>query len=50
LFIVHLVSFCGRFSLHRFSRDGALSGAEIVRGPLLYVRPPDLTYTDRIKY
>ena len=26
-------------------RDGALSGAEVTRGPLAFVRPPDLTYT-----
>ncbi len=37
-----------QFELYDANKDGALSGAEIVRGPLLYVRTPDLTYTDRI--
>jgi glyoxylase-like metal-dependent hydrolase (beta-lactamase superfamily II) len=36
------------FSLYDFNKDGALSGAEIVRGPINNVRAPDLTYTDRI--
>ena len=36
------------FSLYDADRDGALSGAEITRGPLLNVRAPDLTYTDRV--
>ena len=37
-----------QFELYDANKDGALSGAEILRGPLLYVRSPDLTYTDRI--
>jgi glyoxylase-like metal-dependent hydrolase (beta-lactamase superfamily II) len=36
------------FSLYDADKDGSLSGAEIVRGPILNVRPPDLTYTDRM--
>ncbi len=37
-----------QFALYDANRDGALSGAEVTRGPLAYVIPPDLTYTDRI--
>src|SRR5688572_6613843 len=29
------------------NRDGLLSGAEVVRGPVSFVRPPDTTYTDK---
>lgn len=29
--------------------DGVLSGAEIMRGPVSYVRPPDITFTDEIE-
>ena len=36
------------FSLYDADRDGALSGAEIARGPIQYVRAPDITYTDRL--
>lgn len=36
------------FSLYDANHDEVLSGAEIVRGPIEYVRPPDLTYTDRM--
>jgi len=36
------------FSLYDANKDGALSGAEVVRGPIEFVRPPDLTYTDRM--
>ena len=36
------------FALYDFNKDGALSGAEIVRGPINNVRAPDLTYTDRL--
>ena len=36
------------FSLYDADKDGSLSGAEITRGPLLNVRAPDLTYTDRM--
>ena len=37
-----------QFALHDANGDGALSGAEITRGPLAFVRPPDLTYADRL--
>jgi glyoxylase-like metal-dependent hydrolase (beta-lactamase superfamily II) len=36
------------FSLYDADHDGALSGAEIARGPIEFVRAPDLTYTDRL--
>jgi glyoxylase-like metal-dependent hydrolase (beta-lactamase superfamily II) len=36
------------FSLYDADHDGFLSGAEIVRGPIEYVRAPDLTYTERL--
>jgi len=36
------------FSLYDADRDGALSGAEIVRGPIQFVRAPEITYTDRL--
>ncbi len=36
------------FSLYDTNKDGALSGAEVTRGPLEFVRAPELTYTDRI--
>jgi glyoxylase-like metal-dependent hydrolase (beta-lactamase superfamily II) len=36
------------FSMYDTNKDGSLSGAEIVRGPLEFVRAPDLTYTDRL--
>ena len=36
------------FSLYDADKDGALSGAEIARGPIQYVRAPDITYTDRL--
>jgi glyoxylase-like metal-dependent hydrolase (beta-lactamase superfamily II) len=36
------------FSMYDANQDGALSGAEVVRGPLQYVRAPDLTYTERM--
>jgi glyoxylase-like metal-dependent hydrolase (beta-lactamase superfamily II) len=36
------------FSMYDANKDGVLSGAEIVRGPLEFVRAPDLTYTDRM--
>jgi glyoxylase-like metal-dependent hydrolase (beta-lactamase superfamily II) len=36
------------FSLYDADKDGSLSGAEVTRGPLEFVRAPDLTYTDRI--
>ena len=37
-----------QFDLYDANKDGALSGAEVTRGPLANVRPPDLTYTDRL--
>lgn len=36
------------FSLYDADHDGALSGAEIARGPIEFVRAPDLTYKDRL--
>jgi glyoxylase-like metal-dependent hydrolase (beta-lactamase superfamily II) len=36
------------FSLYDADKDGSLSGAEIARGPILNVRAPDITYTDRL--
>ena len=36
------------FSLYDANKDGSLSGAEIVRGPIEFVRAPDITYTDRL--
>jgi glyoxylase-like metal-dependent hydrolase (beta-lactamase superfamily II) len=36
------------FSLYDADHDGSLSGAEIVRGPIEFVRAPDLTYKDRL--
>jgi glyoxylase-like metal-dependent hydrolase (beta-lactamase superfamily II) len=37
-----------QFDLYDANKDGVLSGAEVVRGPVANVRPPDLTYTDRL--
>jgi len=37
-----------QFALYDADRDGSLSGAEVTRGPLAFVRPPDLTYKDPI--
>lgn len=37
-----------QFDLYDADRDGALSGAEVTRGPIANVRPPDLTYTDTL--
>jgi glyoxylase-like metal-dependent hydrolase (beta-lactamase superfamily II) len=36
------------FDLYDANKDGALSGAEVTRGPVANVRPPDVTYTDRL--
>ncbi len=36
------------FALYDFDGDGALSGAEVVRGPLNDLRPPDVTFSDRL--
>jgi glyoxylase-like metal-dependent hydrolase (beta-lactamase superfamily II) len=37
-----------QFALYDQDRDGSLSGAEVTRGPLAFVRPPDLTYRDPV--
>jgi glyoxylase-like metal-dependent hydrolase (beta-lactamase superfamily II) len=37
-----------QFALYDDDRNGTLSGAEVARGPLAFVRPPDLTYRDPI--
>jgi len=37
-----------QFALYDANTDGVLSGAEITRGPLAFVRPPDLTYKDPV--
>src|SRR5215468_7904860 len=37
-----------QFDLYDANHDGALTGAEITRGPIANVRTPDLTYTDRL--
>ncbi len=37
-----------QFELYDADKNGALSGAEVTRGPLAFVRPPDLTYRDPI--
>src|SRR5262245_36945120 len=37
-----------QFAMYDANRDGALSGAEVTRGPLAFVVAPDLTYTDRV--
>jgi len=37
-----------QFALYDADHDGVLSGAELVHGPVQYVRPPDITYTDRL--
>jgi glyoxylase-like metal-dependent hydrolase (beta-lactamase superfamily II) len=37
-----------QFDLYDANKDGVLSGAEVTRGPIAFVRPPDLTYTDRV--
>ena len=36
------------FSLYDANHDGFLSGAEIVRGPIEYVKAPDLTYAEHL--
>jgi glyoxylase-like metal-dependent hydrolase (beta-lactamase superfamily II) len=35
------------FALHDANKDGALSGAEVARGPLSDVRAPDITFSKR---
>src|SRR3977135_2434155 len=37
-----------QFDLYDADKDGALSGAELTRGPIANVRAPELTYTDTI--
>ena len=37
----------GQFDAFDANRNGVLSGAEVVRGPVSFVRPPDITYTDK---
>ena len=36
------------FDLYDADGDGVLTGAEVTRGPLAHVVPPDLTYTDTV--
>ena len=36
-----------QFTLYDANGDGALTGAEIVRGPVSQVRPPDVMFSDR---
>lgn len=35
------------FDLYDANHDGALNGAEVIRGPLADVRPPDVTFAER---
>ncbi len=35
------------FDAYDANRDGKLSGAEVMRGPVSFVRPPDITYKDK---
>jgi glyoxylase-like metal-dependent hydrolase (beta-lactamase superfamily II) len=37
-----------QFRLYDADKDNVLSGAEVTRGPIAEVRPPDVTYTDRL--
>src|SRR5262245_10950736 len=37
-----------QFDLYDANKDGALTGAEVTRGPIANVRAPDVTYTDRM--
>lgn len=37
-----------QFALYDVDDNGVLTGAEIVHGPVKNVRPPDLTYSDRL--
>lgn len=37
----------GQFDAFDANKDGVLSGAEVVRGPVSFVRPPDITYKDK---
>jgi len=38
-----------QFGAFDANEDGVLSGAEVVRGPLSFVRAPDITYTDEVE-
>jgi glyoxylase-like metal-dependent hydrolase (beta-lactamase superfamily II) len=38
-----------QFDAFDANRDGVLTGAEVFRGPVSFVRPPDLTYTDKMQ-
>ncbi len=38
-----------QFELYDVNHDGVLTGAEVARGPIANVRPPDITYTDRME-
>ena len=38
-----------QFAAFDANKDGVLSGAEVVRGPVSFVRPPDITYADDIQ-
>ena len=38
-----------RGATHQANEDGVLSGAEIVRGPISFVYPPNITYTEEIE-
>ena len=51
---VHIQRFYGSRDLTQFpgfdaNGDGVLNGAELVRGPVSFVRPPDITYSDEIE-
>ena len=35
------------FDAYDANRDGVLNGAEVMRGPVSFVRPPDITYKDK---
>jgi glyoxylase-like metal-dependent hydrolase (beta-lactamase superfamily II) len=37
-----------QFALYDANGDGVLTGAEVARGPIKNVRPPDITYTDHL--
>ncbi len=38
-----------QFGAFDANNDGVLSGAEVFRGPISFVHPPDVTYTDEIE-
>jgi glyoxylase-like metal-dependent hydrolase (beta-lactamase superfamily II) len=41
-------NFQRQFALYDADRNGALTGAEVTRGPIAMVRPPDQTFKDRL--